>query len=125
MPLRPTHRPFAVPLLLSLLLAVAGVLCGAGQSAAASGGAPTVAAVDVVAVDRSGGVGCGEGDTGEQGSQPSAPTRAGQGSEVLPAPAPAVGETAAVDGAFLCVTPERGPPPGDPPTPVSLSVLRV
>ena len=125
MSVRPARRSYAVPLLLSLLLAVAGVLCGAGQSAAASGGAPSAVAADVVAVEQAGGVGCGKGDTGEQGSQPSAPSRVGQASELLPASLPTLGGALVPECAFLSVTAERGPPPGDPPSPVSLSVLRV
>ncbi|MFI6943840.1 hypothetical protein ACIBI4_31645 [Streptomyces sp. NPDC050418] len=120
----PARRTYAVPLLLSLLLAVVGVLCAAGQSAA-SGGAASVAATQVVAVDQDGGVGCGKGETGEQGSQPSAPSRAGSAAELVPAPLPAADGASVLDGTFLTVTPERGAPPGDPPTPVTLSVLRV
>ncbi|SDL23988.1 hypothetical protein [Streptomyces indicus] len=121
----PARRSFAVPLLLSLLLAVVGVLCAAGQSAAASGGSASVAVTEVVAVDQDGGVGCGKGERGEPGSQPSAPSRAGAAAELVPAPLPAVGSAPVPDGAFLSVTSERGSPPGDPPTPVTLSVLRV
>ncbi|MBC9719093.1 hypothetical protein H9Y04_41905 [Streptomyces sp. TRM66268-LWL] len=124
MPVASRRRPLAVPLLLSLLLAVVAVLCAAGQSAAASGGAASVAHAEVVAVDQDGGVGCGKNDRGEQGSHPSAPTR-GAAAELVPAPLPAAGGTPVLDGPLLAVTPERGPPPGDPPTPVSLSVLRV
>lgn len=118
-------RRSSAALLLSLLLAVVGVLCAAGQSAASSGGAASVARADVVAVDQDGGVGCGKGQGGEQGSQPSAPSRGGAAAELVPAPLPAVGGVCALDGAFLSVTPERRTPPGDPPTPVTLSVLRV
>ncbi|MER7172517.1 hypothetical protein [Streptomyces mesophilus] len=128
MPAAPARRLFAVPLLVGVLLAVVGVLCGASAAAPASSSSfsssSSYGASAAVTVVDDALPGCGESDPAERGSQPAAPSR-GTGAQELLAGQAAAPAGLADCGAFVGVTPERGPPPGDPPTPVTLSVLRV
>ncbi|MDG4859987.1 hypothetical protein P8605_17815, partial [Streptomyces sp. T-3] len=74
----PARRPFGVPALLSLLLAVLAVGLFCGPASATSGAAPggdvrASAAFGTLEV-QAGGVGCGKSKQDEQGSQPAAPS---------------------------------------------------
>ncbi|WP_327355048.1 hypothetical protein [Streptomyces sp. NBC_01304] len=127
----PLRRPFGVPALLSLLLAVlaVGLFCGPATASSAAADVRVASAGPTLEV-KAGGVGCGKDKQDERGSQPAAPSRGGSVQEALGALAAAhacgsgSGDFSA-EAAFAAVDPDRGPPPGDPPSPVALSVLRV
>ncbi|MFC7310163.1 hypothetical protein ACFQVC_38855 [Streptomyces monticola] len=145
------RRRSSVALLLGALLAVLtlGLVCGpasaaaagasgalgtsgafsAGASGAGAGAGAQTVRVAAPAMSAVGdGVGCGQQKKDESGGQPAAPSRGAFAHEQLVSTLSyAHGGHAdwTADGAFLGVTPDRGPPPRDPPTHVELSVLRV
>ncbi|MCX4824138.1 hypothetical protein OG883_30600 [Streptomyces sp. NBC_01142] len=139
--------PAAATVLLSLLLALlvcssasaiaAGAAGGGGGGGAGDGArtgvstAPTgdPVAVAVAAGEQDRAPGCGRGaEDDDNTSHPATPPRGGSCGELLPALHDAHGASGSawsVAGAVVDLTPERGPPPLDPPSPVDLSILRV
>ncbi|WP_371528352.1 hypothetical protein OG302_22155 [Streptomyces sp. NBC_01283] len=71
--------------------------------------------------------GCGKGGQQDAGQAPAAPPRSTSAYELLPAlhQAHAASGAWGVGQTVPALTPERGPPPLTPPSPVDLSVLRV
>ncbi|MFI6092538.1 hypothetical protein [Streptomyces sp. NPDC051218] len=109
--------------LLGVLLVVLGAFC-APAVAAEPVAKPTVS----VQADASAGApGCGKGGQQDAGQVPAAPPRSSSAYELLPA----LHQAHAASGAWglgqtvPALTPERGPPPLAPPTPIDLSILRV
>ncbi|MGW7079132.1 hypothetical protein [Streptomyces sp. NPDC054866] len=109
--------------LLGVLLVVLGGFC-APATAAEPVAKPTVS----VQVEASAGApGCGKGGQQDAGQAPAAPPRSSSAYELLPA----LHQAHAASGAWdlgqtvPSLTPERGPPPLTPPSPIDLSILRV
>ncbi|MBM7170432.1 hypothetical protein JQK87_18950 [Streptomyces sp. G44] len=108
--------------LVAVLLVVLGGFCG---PVAADAAVPVSTVAHVYeGHDRPG---CGKGGQGDAGQQPASPARSSSAHELLPALYEAHGASGAwsADQAVLELTPERGPPPLTPPSPVDLSVLLV
>lgn len=109
--------------LLGVLLVVLGGLCGPAVAAQ-----PVAKPVVSVQAEESAGVpGCGKGGQRDAGQAPAAPPRSSSACELLPAlhQAHAASGGWGVGQTVPLLTPERGPPPLTPPSPVDLSVLRV
>ncbi|MEV8020421.1 hypothetical protein AB0O76_29620 [Streptomyces sp. NPDC086554] len=109
--------------LLAVLLVVLGGFCA--PAVAAQPVAKPVAAVQ--ANDSAGAPGCGKGGQQDAGQGPAAPARSSSAYELLPAlhQAHAASGAWGADQTVLSLTPERGPPPLAPPSPIDLSILRV
>lgn len=113
--------------LLGVLLVVLGAFCGpavAAEPVAKPVAKPTVS----VQVEASAGApGCGKGGQQDAGQAPAAPPRSSSAYELLPAlhQAHAASGAWGVEQTVPALTPERGPPPLTPPSPIDLSVLRV
>ncbi|WP_409058522.1 hypothetical protein [Streptomyces sp. SYP-A7185] len=110
--------------LLGVLLVVLGAFCGPAVAAEPAAAKPKVS----VQTEMSAGVpGCGEDGQQDAGQAPSAPPRSSSAYELLPA----LHQAHAAAGAWGAgqtvpvLTPERGPPPLTPPSPMDLSILRV
>ncbi|MGW6275236.1 hypothetical protein [Streptomyces sp. NPDC055060] len=110
--------------LLGVLLVVLGAFCGPAVAAEPPAAKPKVS----VQTEMSAGVpGCGEDGQQDAGQAPSAPPRSSSAYELLPA----LHQAHAAAGAWGAgqtvpvLTPERGPPPLTPPSPMDLSILRV
>ncbi|MFE7133681.1 hypothetical protein ACFVIM_22770 [Streptomyces sp. NPDC057638] len=118
------HPPLAAIALLGMVLALLVAVCAPAYAVPAPPGDGT--AVVVAAPGQA--PGCGDGaPDGDRGAQPATPPRAGGAGELAP-PLPCPGSGAPAPLWTLLapgITPDRGPPPLDPPTPVDLSVLRV
>ncbi|NUL04090.1 hypothetical protein HRW07_12760 [Streptomyces lunaelactis] len=115
--------PATAAALLGLLFAL--LLCSTAQ---ASPEPADSRAVGVVVADAGRAPGCGKGAPDQdRGAHPGTPPRGGTSYELLPALYDAHGASASrcQDGTTLDITPERGPPPLVPPSPVDLSILRV
>ncbi|TGB08968.1 hypothetical protein [Streptomyces sp. MZ04] len=112
--------------LLAVLLVVLGAFC-APAVAADPVAKPAASAASVQAKESTGGPGCGKGGQQDAGQAPAAPARSSSAYELLPAlhQAHAASGAWGADQTVLSLTPERGPPPLAPPTPIDLSVLRV
>ncbi|MFI6640236.1 hypothetical protein [Streptomyces sp. NPDC050504] len=118
--------------LVAALAVVLGVLCGpAATASAAATTAPDQPRTAAFAQDGPGSPappGCGDRTPHGDSDHPATPPRPSVAHELS---ATLVGVRAPGDGAWhvhdapLAVSPERGPPPLAPPTPVDLSVLRV
>jgi len=124
--------------LLGVLLVVLGAFCGPAVAAEPTAAKPEVsvqaevsaaqAEVSAVQAEVSAGVpGCGKGGQQDAGQAPAAPPRSSSAYELLPALHQAHAESGAlgIGQTVLALTPERGPPPLTPPSPVELSILRV
>ncbi|MEV8318094.1 hypothetical protein AB0Q95_28415 [Streptomyces sp. NPDC059900] len=114
--------------LLGVLLVVLGAFCGPAAAAEPAPAKPAVSAQTPVQTDASAGVpGCGKGGQQDAGQVPAAPPRSSSAYELLPA----LHQAHAASGAWgigqtvPALSPERGPPPLTPPSPVDLSILRV
>ncbi|MGW0909109.1 hypothetical protein [Streptomyces sp. NPDC002853] len=110
--------------LFGVLLVVLGVFCGPAVAAEPAAARPEVS----VQAEVSAGVpGCGKGGQRDAGQAPAAPPRSSSAYELLPAlqQAHAASGACGVGQSVPLLTPERGPPPLTPPSPVDLSVLRV
>ncbi len=70
--------------------------------------------------------GCGKGTSDDdRGAHPATPPRGGASYELLPAPHQVAWSPPVRPATVRSATPDRGPPPLDPPSPMDLSVLRV
>ncbi|WP_329020922.1 hypothetical protein [Streptomyces sp. NBC_00690] len=118
--------PATASVLLAMVCALLLALCApasADFSPSSTDGTGTV----VTAQGKS--TGCGRGPlkfTDDRGAHPLAPSRSAA-AEQPTAPCGTVCADSALDDSPLCAvrSPDRGPPPLAPPTPVDLSVLRV
>ncbi|MFH8489867.1 hypothetical protein [Streptomyces longisporoflavus] len=110
--------------LLGVLLIVLGAFCGPAVASEPVAAKPEAS----VQTEASAGVpGCGKGGQQDAGQVPGAPPRSSSAYELLPA----LHQAHAASGAWSigqtvpALSPERGPPPLTPPSPVDLSILRV
>ncbi|MFE0132234.1 hypothetical protein ACFWY6_11750 [Streptomyces sp. NPDC059037] len=112
--------------LLAVLLVVLGGFC-APAVAAQPVAKVTKPAAAVQAKESAGAPGCGKSGQQDAGQGPAAPARSSSAYELLPAlhQAHAASGAWGADQPVLSLTPDRGPPPLAPPTPIDLSVLRV
>ncbi|GAA1905729.1 hypothetical protein GCM10009837_31560 [Streptomyces durmitorensis] len=122
--------------LLGVLLVVLGAFCGPAVAAESTPAKPKVsvqaevpaeASAEVSAGVSAGVPGCGKGGQQDAGQAPAAPPRSSSAYELLPAlhQAHAASGAWGFDQTVPSLTPERGPPPLAPPSPVDLSILRV
>ncbi|MFE6161100.1 hypothetical protein ACFQ7F_19555 [Streptomyces sp. NPDC056486] len=114
--------------LLGVLLVVLGAFCGPAVAAEPAAAKPKVSVQASERTEVSAGVpGCGKGGQQDAGQAPAAPPRSSSAYELLPA----LHQAHAASGAWgigqpvPALTPERGPPPLTPLSPVDLSILRV
>ncbi|MFI1014704.1 hypothetical protein [Streptomyces sp. NPDC020965] len=129
---RRSRLPVSASALTAMVFALLVAVCSPTPSYASAGagaGAGTDSTVAVAVVAAQGQTpGCGRGGPDDdRGAQPSVPPRGGTAYELAPV-APAAHDVTAGPLRALAVpgiTPDRGPPPLDPPTPMDLSVLRV
>ncbi|MFD4482640.1 hypothetical protein ACFWPU_41920 [Streptomyces sp. NPDC058471] len=113
--------------LLGVLLVVLGAFCGPAVALEPVAKPVVRAEVSAQAEEAAGVPGCGKGGQRDAGQAPAAPPRSTSSYELLPAlhQAHAASGAWGVGQTVPSLTPERGPPPLTPPSPVDLSVLRV
>lgn len=113
---------------LGALIVVLGAFCGPAVAAEPAAAKPEASVQASERTDASAGVpGCGKGGQQDAGQAPAAPPRSSSAYELLPAlhQAHATSGAWGVGQTVPLLTPERGPPPLTPPSPVHLSILRV
>ncbi|MFI8874762.1 hypothetical protein [Streptomyces sp. NPDC055243] len=113
--------------LLGVLLVVLGAFCGPAAAAEPAVNSAVSAPVSVQVEASAGVPGCGKGGQQDAGQAPAAPPRSSTAYELLPALHQAHSASGGwgVGQTVPSLTPERGPPPLSPPSPIDLSILRV
>lgn len=113
--------------LLGVLLVVLGGFCGAAVAAQPVAKLAVSVQVSMQAEESAGVPGCGKGGQQDAGQAPAAPPRSSSAYELLPALHQAHSASGAwgVEQPVPSLTPERGPPPLTPPSPIDLSIQRV